>query len=626
MQENVTTAPGTVLEQAYKPIRTTPPEPIDLEMSAKLQAYMDKNFPTETEKNIQRRTIILGDLRRIFRAWVKDVCIQRGVLEEIANEAGGIILVSGSYRLGVNEPGADIDTICVAPKFVTREDFFSSLKDILLKHSKVTNLVAIEGAVVPILTFDYEEINIDLQIAILDRSSIPDDLRILDDNILDGVDTATEKSLNGPRVTELMIKLTPNRESFIAVLRIVRRWAKRRGLYSNKLGYLGGVNWCILVCFINQLYPTAAPSTLLLRFFMVLSQWKWPSAIQLCKTYDAKLGLEVWNANFGANRFQVMPILTPAYPSMNSSYNVSIHSLNVMKEEFTRGLDVVKSIINNGGADWSPLFEPSEYFVDHQHYLAVEIYTIDPNDQQAWCGYAESRLRKFIESLAYHNPQLCRLRVYPKKFPLSFVNEPGKEEKHGATYFVAFDVDKQKIRGKEVRLDSAVEDFKINSLYRWPKRVEGMDVKITPLGWKALPEHVFDDMGGLKAAKEMRQKYLKRKKEEQAKLDAELAAATPTPPLAPAVPLHHPQPLSSDDSMSQEDGSKSMSQPELNESASQSTPSSTPAPSPTMAPSPLVEKRAREDPPPMELPPAVLAMQNDSPPKRRKMKISFGAM
>lgn len=79
-------------------------------------------------------------------------------------------------------------------------------------------------------------------------------------------------------------QLTPNRESFISVLRIVRRWAKRRGLYSNKMGYLGGVNWCILVCFINQLYPTAAPSTLLLRFFMVLANWKWPLAIQVQST------------------------------------------------------------------------------------------------------------------------------------------------------------------------------------------------------------------------------------------------------------------------------------------------------------------------------------------------------
>lgn len=114
---------------------------------------------------------------------------------------------------------------------MTREDFFSSLKDIFLKHPKVTNslfslidsraivltgtaiaiqvshLVAIEGAIVPILTFDYEEINIDLQIAILPRNTIPENLNILDDNILVGVDTATEKSLNGPRVTELMIKV-----------------------------------------------------------------------------------------------------------------------------------------------------------------------------------------------------------------------------------------------------------------------------------------------------------------------------------------------------------------------------------------------------------------------------------
>lgn len=133
--------------------------------------------------------------------------MQKGVPEEIAADAGGQILVSGSYRLGVNEPGADIDTICVAPRHITREDFFTSLKDIFLKHPKVSNLVSIEGAIVPIITFDYEEINIDLQIAILPRNTIPDNLNILDDGVLVGVDTATEKSLNGPRVTELMIKV-----------------------------------------------------------------------------------------------------------------------------------------------------------------------------------------------------------------------------------------------------------------------------------------------------------------------------------------------------------------------------------------------------------------------------------
>lgn len=146
-------------------------------------------------------------MMRLFYGNARQVCVQKGVPEEIAADAGGQILVSGSYRLGVNEPGADIDTICVAPRHISREDFFSSLKEIFLKHPKVSNLVSIEGAIVPIITFDYEEINIDLQIAILPRNTIPDNLNILEDAVLVGVDTATEKSLNGPRVTELMIKV-----------------------------------------------------------------------------------------------------------------------------------------------------------------------------------------------------------------------------------------------------------------------------------------------------------------------------------------------------------------------------------------------------------------------------------
>ncbi|OQS01727.1 Poly(A) polymerase [Achlya hypogyna] len=639
---NETSAAPMVLEQAYKAIRTTPPEPVDLELSTKLQSYMDEHFPMEVEKNIQRRTIILGELRSIFRAWVKDVCLTRGLPEEIANEAGGIILVSGSYRLGVNEPGADIDTICVAPKFVTREDFFTSLKDILLKHVKVTNLVAIEGAVVPILTFDYEEINIDLQIAILERNSIPDNLNVLDDNIFVGVDTATEKSLNGPRVTELVIKLTPNRASFIAVLRIVRRWAKKRGLYSNKMGYLGGVNYCILVCFINQLYPTAAPSTLLLRFFMILTNWKWPLAIQLCKTHDAKLGLEVWNANVGGNKYQVMPILTPAYPSMNSSYNVSVHSLNVMKEEFKRGLEVVKTIIKDGGSDWSALFEPTPYFVDHQHYLAVEIFTSNPDDSAAWCGYAESRLRKLVDSLAYYNPQLCRLRVHPKKFPLTYVNDDPEDPKHGGTYFVAFDVDKLKLRNsKEIHLNGAVDDFKLTSLYRWPKRVEGMDVKITPVVWKNLPEFVFEDLGGKKVAKEMRQKLLKKKKEELAKLE-ELAAATLSSPVKAAASQPTPEASQETASTADEEDDTPLSAPEAapeappSEQAEQpsepgaveapaSVPSSTtPPPAADAASPPSTVKRCLDESLAAPEAPTVAEPQpTASPPKRKKMKISF---
>jgi len=53
--------------------------------------------------------------------------------------------------LGVRDIGADIDTICVAPHFVTREHFFTILKEELVNNSKVTDFSSIETANVPIM-------------------------------------------------------------------------------------------------------------------------------------------------------------------------------------------------------------------------------------------------------------------------------------------------------------------------------------------------------------------------------------------------------------------------------------------------------------------------------------------
>lgn len=192
----------------YPPISTEPPKPEDLRIDGSLKDYMAIHMALETDEETDRRKRVLQQIKEIFANWVKKVATEILRLpEDEASAAGGDLFISGSYKLGVKEPGADIDTVCVAPNFCTREHFFTILKDEFSNHPAVTEFSAIESAKVSLLAFDFEGISIDLLFAQMADSVVPRNLDILDDSILTGLDDAAELSLNGPRVTVFISKL-----------------------------------------------------------------------------------------------------------------------------------------------------------------------------------------------------------------------------------------------------------------------------------------------------------------------------------------------------------------------------------------------------------------------------------
>jgi poly(A) polymerase len=191
---------------------------------------------------------------------------------------------------------ADIDTLLVAPRHVGRGEFFNEFYESIKNDPRTTEIVPVPDAYVPILKLVYDGIDIDLLFASLALPSIPANLNPLDDNHLRNLEEKSVLSLNGVRVTDSILSLVPEIPTFRIALRCIKKWAQCRGVYSNVIGYLGGVSWAILTARICQLYPHAPPSVIVSRFFRVYEQWQWPSPVILNAIRDAGLGAgRVWN-------------------------------------------------------------------------------------------------------------------------------------------------------------------------------------------------------------------------------------------------------------------------------------------------------------------------------------------
>ncbi len=78
-----------------------------------------------------------------------------------------------------------------------------------------------------------------------------------------------------------------------------------------------------------------------------------------------------------------MPIITPAYPAINSTYNVSESTLQLMKQEFARGAQIT-SKIEREGVSWAALFEKCEFFSKFKAYVQIEILAATEDEHRKW--------------------------------------------------------------------------------------------------------------------------------------------------------------------------------------------------------------------------------------------------
>eukprot|EP00095_Tigriopus_kingsejongensis_P011624 snap_masked-scaffold638_size121162-processed-gene-0.23 protein:Tk11624 transcript:snap_masked-scaffold638_size121162-processed-gene-0.23-mRNA-1 annotation:"poly polymerase type 3 isoform x1" len=406
------------------PISLAKPDEADLARTEELIAAMRPFNVFDTDEQLNLRMVVLAQLTGMVKNWIRNLSLERNMPPSLADSVGGSVFTFGSYRMGVHNRGADIDSLCVAPRHIHREDFFTSFLDILKTCPEVSELRPVQEAFVPVIKMRFSGIEVDLTFARLALKEVSANQPLSNPEILKNLTDQCVRSLNGCRVTDEILNQVPNREMFRTTLRAIKLWAKRHGVYSNVLGFLGGVSWAMLVARVCQLYPHADASTLVQKFFLVFLKWQWPQPVLLKKPEEAGLGFPVWDPRSNVqDRFHLMPIITPAYPQQNSTYNVCRSTLEVMRKEFELSLVICEDVVR-GKASWAKLFETPNFFAKYRHFIVLEASSEKESDQLQWQGLVESKVRHLINNLE-REVNITLAHVWPKPYPSL---EPGREK------------------------------------------------------------------------------------------------------------------------------------------------------------------------------------------------------
>ena len=400
--------------------------------------YCEDNKITEIDKTLKQREKCLNFLNRAlfhFHNLVTEELSSSGMVPSYITKDSIIKLYTfGSFRLGANTPSSDVDALAVGPNFIDRQTFFADFPSLLNKEKEyfekldlfeevdipeVTELVAIVDTYVPLIMFKLDGIDFDLLYCQTSFSVITGSFDVLQDfdAIVNVLDELSLRSINGARATERILdiisKLAPEDSfdeivnNYRVVLKSVKHWAKQRGIYSNVMGYIGGVSYSILVAKLFQIYydnnddyddnrknninyrndtnksnvnnvnlnstkkvklTCSKANELLVHFFKVFSEWDWKTPVELIPSSQIPDSPLSWNSQKNyRDKQDRFPIITPTSPTINSSHNVFDSTMNKFLYEFRRAHLLTQ--LNEGV--WEMVFRKSSMFVRYKVFIVV---------------------------------------------------------------------------------------------------------------------------------------------------------------------------------------------------------------------------------------------------------------
>ncbi|RKH04027.1 poly(A) polymerase [Corallococcus carmarthensis] len=310
----------------------------------------------------------------------------------------------GSYLLGTDGAGSDVDAVAIGPASLPREDFARAL----LQELAPGTARYVADAAIPLVKLSLGGVSFDLAYASRPEGVPPEDPLTLLEQHGSQLDPAGHRAVLGLADTlglmDVIARGGGQAERFRTLMRAVKAWARARGIYSHALGYLGGLSWTLLAAWAcTRATPDAMRSdaSLLAHFFGTFASWPWPQPVTLTPE----------TARYRPDgKRDLVPVIAPALPARNTARNVSRSTFRVIREELLRARELVANARASGTPSaWAALFLPLEADEALPAGLRLSVEASSSEDRETVAGWVLGH----VTALVYRLEGDRRLSVRP---------------------------------------------------------------------------------------------------------------------------------------------------------------------------------------------------------------------
>ncbi|KAJ9133778.1 Nuclear poly(A) polymerase 1 [Coniochaeta hoffmannii] len=340
-----------------------------------------------------------------------------------------VIVPVGSYGLGVWISTSDMDVLCIGP--FSSATFFSLAVPRLRKAADqgIRILRRVKAHSGTMLELEVRGIKTDLQYcpATSISENWPHVLRCPATDPIWTLPTQTLSKLKAVRDMDYLRRSVPDLAKFRVAHRFVRTWARSRGIYSARFGYLGGMQISVLLARVHKLLardnnPGVSVPDVLTTFFRHYAEFDWKKELVFDPFFHRQ------RLNYARTSREPLAVLGYFPPALNTAQAASVPSVRTIAEEFRRAVRLLDSgrveswteFLAGGGSAKGELSSSGaeDFLGTYKSYAKIDVqyWGLSLSRGAQFVGWLESRFVNVLVDIERRLAGVLHARMWPARF------------------------------------------------------------------------------------------------------------------------------------------------------------------------------------------------------------------